>query len=170
MFARVCLCALLIGVAGVAGAQTTPAAQAQPQASAQPKQPQLTPEQRAALQKQNQVLAQYAASIATMIDKGQIAQAWDEASDVAKLATPRDQFVKATQADRAKAGTPSDRKVAAITRSVSDGKEKLPKGLYVNVNFATQFSKEAKPLRELVSFHLDSDNKWRLSGYKLYLP
>ncbi len=31
--------------------------------------------------------------------------------------------------------------------------------------FATQFGSQAKPIRELVSFHLDSDKKWRLSGY-----
>lgn len=31
--------------------------------------------------------------------------------------------------------------------------------------FATQFGSQAKPIRELVSFHLDSDKKCRLSGY-----
>lgn len=169
MIVRTCVCALLIGVAGIASAQTQPAAQPQ-QPATQAQQPQLTPERRAALQKQNQELAQYADSIATMIDKGQAAQAWDQASDVAKQATPRDQFVKAIEADRAKAGSATSRKVAAITRAASNGKDKLPPGMYINVNFATQFSKETKPLRELVSFHLDQDKKWRLSGYKLYVP
>jgi len=35
----------------------------------------------------------------------------------------------------------------------------------LNVNFATQFYNSAKPTRELISFHLDNDKKWRLSGY-----
>ena len=160
MFVRVFLCALLIGFAGVASAQNQPA-QTQQKPAAQ----QLTPEQRAAIQKQNQVLVQYAESITSMIDNGQSGQVWDQASDVAKKTVSRDQFVKATESDRAKLGKVTSRKVEGVTRALSNGKEKLPEGLYVNVNFATKFSNEAKPVRELVSFHLDSDKKWRLSGY-----
>lgn len=160
MFARLFLCALLIGAFGVANAQEKPAT-AQQKTAAQ----QLTPEQQAAIQKQNQVMVQYAESIVAMIDNGQAGQVWDQASDVAKKSVSRDQFVKATEADRAKLGKMTSRKVQGVTRAMSDGKEKLPPGMYVNVNFATQFASQAKPIRELVSFHLDSDKKWRLSGY-----
>lgn len=160
MLVRLFLCALLMGFVGVASAQDKPA-QAQQKPAAQ----QLTPEQRAAIQKQDQVLVKYAESIVAMIDNGQSGQVWDQASDVAKRSVSRDQFVKATESDRAELGKMTSRKIEGVTRAVSNGKEKLPAGLYVNVNFATQFSKEAKPTRELVSFHLDSDKKWRLSGY-----
>ncbi|WIG54899.1 MAG: hypothetical protein OJF61_000685 [Rhodanobacteraceae bacterium] len=162
MFVRLSLCALLIGVAGIASAQNQPA-----QAQQKPAVQQLTPEQRAAIQKQNQVLVQYAESITAMIDNGQSGQVWDQASDVAKKSVSRDQFVKATESDRAKVGKLTSRKLEGVTRALSNGKEKLPEGLYVNVNFATQFSNESKPVRELVSFHLDSDKKWRLSGYTI---
>lgn len=162
MIARLLVCALLIGAAGIASAQTQPAATPQ-----QPAAPQLTPEQRAAIQKQNEVLVKYAESILAMIDNGQTGQVWDEASDVAKKSVSRDQFVKTTDADRAKLGKVGSRKVAAVTRSVSKG-GKLPAGTYVNVNFATQFGSDAKPVRELISFHLDSDKKWRLSGYTVH--
>lgn len=165
MFVRLCLCALLVGVAGVASAQNQPApapAQQQPAARQQ-----LTPEQRAALQKQNQELAQYAESIAQMIDNGQAGQVWDQASNVAKQSVSRDQFVKATDAARGKLGKVDSRKVRAVTREASKG-GKLPAGNYVSVNFVTQFSGDTKPLRELISFHEDSDHKWRLSGYHLY--
>lgn len=160
MSARLILCALLVAVAGAASAQTQPA-QTQQKPAAQ----QLTPAQRAELQKQNQELVKYAESIVAMIDNGQAGQVWDQASEVAKKSVSRDQFVKATEADRSKLGKVSSRKVEGVTRAVSNGKEKLPAGLYVNVNFATQFASQAKPIRELVSFHLDSDKKWRLSGY-----
>lgn len=160
MFARLFLCALLIGAFGVANAQEKPAATQQ-----RPATQKLTPEQQAAIQKQNQVLVQYAQSIVAMIDNGQIGQVWDQASDVAKKSVSRDQFVKATEADRAKLGKVTSRKVEGVTRAMSNGKEKLPAGLYVNVNFATQFASQSKPTRELVSFHLDADKKWRLSGY-----
>jgi hypothetical protein len=160
MIGRLLVCALLIGAAGIASAQTQPASTPQTPAARQ-----LTPEQRAAIQKQNQVLVKYAESIVAMIDNGQSGQVWDQASDVAKKSASRDQFTKATESDRAKLGKMTSRKLEGVTRALSNGKEKLPEGLYVNVNFATRFSNEAKPIRELVSFHLDSDKKWRLSGY-----
>ena len=162
MIARLLVCALLIGFAGVASAQNQPA-QTQQKPAAQ----QLTPEQRAAIQKQNQVLVKYAESIVAMIDNGQSGQVWDQASDVAKKTVSRDQFTKATESDRAKVGKVTSRKLEGVTRALSNGKEKLPQGLYVNVVFTTQFSNESKPVRELVSFHLDSDKKWRLSGYTI---
>jgi hypothetical protein len=102
--------------------------------------------------------------VVAMIDNGQIGEVWDRASDVAKQSVTRDQFVKTTEADRAKLGKMNSRKVAGVTRSVSRG-GKLPAGMYVNVNFATQFGNNTKPTRELISFHLDNDKKWRLSGY-----
>ena len=165
MFARLFLCALLIGTFGVANAQQK-AAPAQQRPAAQ----QLTPAQQAELQKQNAAMVKYAESIVAMIDNGQVGQVWDGASDVAKKSVSRDQFIKATEADRTRLGNVTSRKVEGVTRAVSNGKEKLPAGVYVNVNFATQFSKEAKPIRELVSFHLDGDKKWRLSGYTVRGP
>lgn len=160
MLVRLFLCALLMGFAGAANAQDKPA-QTQQKPAAQ----QLTPEQRAAIQKENQSAVKYAESIVAMIDNGQSGQVWDQASDVAKKSVSRDQFTKATKSDRAKLGKMTSRKVEGVTRILSNGKEKLPAGLYINVIFATQFSNQAKPTRELVSFHRDSDNRLRLSGY-----
>lgn len=165
MIARLLVCALLIGAAGVAGAQNPPAT-----AANKPQVRQLTPEQRAALQKQDEVLVKYADRILAMIDNGQVGQVWDEASDVAKKAISRDQFVKLTEADRARLGPVKSRKAETVTRTLSNGKGKLPAGEYVNVNYATQFGNAANPIREKVSFHLDGDRKWRLSGYTVRSP
>jgi hypothetical protein len=160
MFFRLFLCTLLIALAGAASAQDKPA-----QTQQQPAARQLTPEQRAAIQKENQGAVKYAESIVAMIDNGQSGQVWDQASDVAKKSVSRDQFTQTTESDRAKLGKMTSRKVEGVTRVMSNGKEKLPPGLYVNVIFATQFSGQSKPIRELVSFHRDSDNRLRLSGY-----
>lgn len=165
MIARLLVCALLIGAVGVAGAQNQPSARQQKPATRQ-----LTPEQRAALQKQNEVLVKYADRIIAMIDNGQTGQVWDQASDVAKKTISRDQFVKTTEADRDRLGTVKSRKVAMVNRTVSKGNGKLPAGEYVNVHYATRFSKQANPTHELVSFHLDGDRKWRLSGYTVRPP
>jgi hypothetical protein len=43
----------------------------------------------------------------------------------------------------------------------------VPAGLYININYATRFAKTQKPVRELISFHLDSDKVWRVAGYTL---
>lgn len=165
MFVRLLLCALLIGATGVVSAQTQPATTQQKPAAQK-----LTSAQRAAIQKQNQVLVTYAGQIVAMIDNGQIGQVWDQASEVAKKAVSRDQFVKTTKADRARFGTMKSRKVAEVTRALSKGNGKLPAGVYVNVNYATQFSTQAKPILEKVSFHLDGDRKWRVSGYTVQEP
>jgi hypothetical protein len=164
MFVRVSLCALLIGFAGVAGAQTQPAAAPQ---NVKPKQ-QLSPEQRAAIQKRNQALIQYADRIVAMIDNDQAGQVWDQASDVAKKSASRIEFINTVKSDRDTLGTMKSRKVANVTSIFSTGAGKLPAGQYVNINYATQFSKNAKPILEKASFHLDSDRKWRLSGYTLH--
>lgn len=167
MSVRLLLCIFLVGAFGASGVASARDAPPQPSSSAKPQPPQLTPQQIAAIRKQNQVLVNYAGAIANMVDHGQVAQVWDASSEVAKKAVPKDKFVKATEADRAQLGTVTSRKVQEITRGVSDG-SKLPQGYYVNINFATQFSKYAKPVRELVSFHLDKDRTWRLSGYTVH--
>ena len=43
----------------------------------------------------------------------------------------------------------------------------MPAGNYINVVFATRFANAAEPVRELVSFHLDEDKTWRVSGYSV---
>jgi uncharacterized protein DUF4019 len=35
------------------------------------------------------------------------------------------------------------------------------------VVYATKFANAPQPVRELVSFHLDNDKTWRVSGYSL---
>ncbi|HEX7130166.1 MAG TPA: DUF4019 domain-containing protein [Rhodanobacteraceae bacterium] len=49
----------------------------------------------------------------------------------------------------------------------SKGAQKLPAGDYINVVFASRFANEKAPIRELVSYHYDTDKVWRVSGYTL---
>ena len=154
---------LLLGVASGAFAQTpkTTAAPAATQAAAAP---QLTPEQKVQVEKQNAQMAQASLQVASMVDQNKIGEVWDGASSVAKQANTRAEFVARIGADRAQLGTPTSRKLTAITRTQSKG-GKVPAGNYVNVNYATKFSKANQPIRELISYHLDADNTWRVAGY-----
>ncbi|QAU23142.1 DUF4019 domain-containing protein [Dyella sp. M7H15-1] len=122
----------------------------------------LTPEE----QRQNQQMEQAALQIAHMVDQHQVAQIWDGASSVTKQIITRDAFVKGVEADRKTVGVLEARKLASLTYNQSDGR-KLPPGLFANVVFATRFANEKQPVRELVSFHLDNDHVWRVTGYSL---
>lgn len=161
MLKQLVLSTALLAASTAAFAQAKPAG-----APAQQAAPALTPEQQAAIQKQDASMAQGAQVVAQMIDQGKTGEVWDGASAVAKGAVNRADFVKQVDADRKKVGKLVSRKLAAITRSASKGGA-TPEGYYINVSFATQFANEKQPVRELVSFHLDSDKTWRVSGYTL---
>lgn len=126
----------------------------------------LTAEQRAQIEQQNAQLEQGALQVAALVDQGKIGEVWDLSSSVAKQAVTRDAFVKQIDADRKQVGAVVARKLAAVTRSESKGGA-TPSGHYINVSFATQFANEKQPVRELISFHLDGDKVWRVSGYTL---
>ena len=163
MFKQFVLSAALLTASTAVLAQSKPAAAPQPQAKAAPA---LTPEQQAAMQKQDASMAQGALLVAQLVDQGKAGEVWDSASAVAKQVVNKADFVKQVDADRAKAGKLVSRKLVTVTRSASPG-GKTPAGNYINVNFASQFANEKQPIRELVSFHLDSDKTWRVSGYTL---
>ncbi len=166
MFKRLILPAALLALAGAAWAQQ-PASNSAPAAASSKTAPQLTPEQKAALIKQNQTMAADAQTIAQLIDQGKIGDVWDQASPVAKQAVTKDAFVSGVTSQRKQVGTLVSRKLAGVTRSVSKGDKQLPAGFYVNVIFASQFSNTKQPVRELVSYHYDTDKVWRVSGYTL---
>ena len=46
------------------------------------------------------------------------------------------------------------------------GTPTLPAGVYINVEYETRFA-TGPAVTELVSFRLDEDKTWRLSGYAL---
>ncbi|MGY3040311.1 hypothetical protein ACVWWQ_001934 [Rhodanobacter sp. TND4EL1] len=161
MLKKTLLTALLLGASLGALAQSpAPAAPATPPATT------LTPAQKAALEKQNTQMTQASLRIAQMVDQGQFGQVWDQSSSVTRQIIQRADFVQSVGADRARLGIASGRKLQSITRTASKG-GKVPAGLYVNVSYATHFAKAQKPVRELISFHLDSDKVWRVAGYTL---
>ena len=114
----------------------------------------------------NQQIEQAALQVADLVDKGQEGQVWDGASTITKQLINRDSFVKGVSTDRKTVGSLITRTPANLSFNESDGK-KLPPGLFANVAFATRFANEKQPVRELVSFHLDGDNVWRVTGYTL---
>ena len=158
---RFSVLASLLLVTTVASAQqaATPAPAAQAQ--------QLTAEQQAQVARQDAEMSGAAAQVIQLMDQGKSAEIWDGASPVAKAVVNRQDFVTQIAADRTRLGAPTERKQVAVTRAAYAAGGAVPAGNYINVVFATRFANAAEPVRELVSFHLDDDQIWRVSGYSV---
>lgn len=166
---RLLLPVALIACAGSAFAQQPPQAP-QPAAQrqqAQPAQQQLTPEQQAQLARQDAQMAQAAQQIMQMVDDNRTAAVWDNGSATMKRLVKQDEFVKQVTIDRNRLGKVESRGKAVVSRAQFPAGAEVPQGLYLNVAVPTKFANQAQPVRELVSFRLDEDKTWRVSGYSL---
>ena len=166
---RFLLSAALLACIGTASAQQAqPSQPARPQAqAARPAQPVLTPQQQAQLAKQNNEMSQAALQVMQMVDANRIGEVWDGASATMKRAVTKDDFIKQITIDRNKLGKAASRGKPAVSRSQFPAGAKVPQGLYLNVAVPTTFATSQTPVRELVSFRLDEDKTWRVSGYSL---
>ena len=164
-FSLVLIAAMLAFTASASAqqvAQPAPAPQPQPV-----KQQQLTPEQQAQVTRQNAEMGKAAAQVIQLVDQNKIGEVWDGASAVAKSVVGKSNFVSQIIADRQKLGAPTERKQVGVTRAAYAAGGQVPAGNYINVVYATKFANAPEPVRELVSFHLDNDKTWRVSGYSL---
>lgn len=163
---RLVLVSLLLAFAGAASAQQAAQPARAPAQKPQATQ-QLTPEQKAQVARQDAEMTGAAARVVQMVDQNKAAEVWAGASPVAKGVVTVDAFVKQIALDRQKLGAIAERKQLAVTRAVYPAGGQVPAGNYVNVVYATKFANMPQPVRELVSFHLDDDKIWRVSGYSV---
>ncbi|SAK46980.1 membrane protein [Caballeronia catudaia] len=157
---------LLLSTSIACQAQQAQPAPQQPQAAAEAAAARpLTKEQQAALDKQDQDVAQVASAIIRLIDQNKSGEVWDQGSPIAKQIISRDDFVKKITRDRGPLGAPGIRMPMGVKHYRYDGTGNMPAGAYINVLFDTQFSQAPQSSREMVTFILDSDNVWRFVGY-----
>lgn len=166
-FALVLFATAPLAFAQQAQPNPAPPARPQPQNAAAPQQPALTPQQQAALAKQNADMTQAAGQVIALVEGNRIGEVWDGASQVMKRAVTRDEFVKQVGAQRAQLGTAQTRGQPAVSRSQFPAGAQVPQGFYINIATPTKFANAPQPVRELVSFRLDEDKVWRVSGYSL---
>lgn len=157
----------LLACTAAAGAQQTVQPTRPAAARQAPQQQKLTPAQQAQVTRQDAEMSKAAARVVQLVDTGKTAEVWDGASRVAKAVVTREAFVSQISADRKKLGAAGERKRVAVTRSAYAAGGQVPAGNYINVVYATRFANSPQPVRELVSFHLDEDKTWRVSGYSL---
>ncbi len=155
--------ALLVACASTAGAQQPAPAAPAPAAAQAP----LTSEQQAQVERQNAEMSAAAQQVLQMIDADRAGEVWDGASQTMKTAVDRDTFIRQLATDRSQLGAPTRRDAPAVSRSQFQAGESVPAGIYINVAFPTTFAAQPQPIRELVSFRLDEDRSWRVSGYSV---
>ena len=146
--------------AGLAAAQTAPPGPAQLP-------PAPTSAQQVRKDRQDADMSRAAQQVVQLLDRGDAGQVWDGASVVAHKAAGRALFIETVQAERDRLGSLLSRGQPSITRVQYPAGAQVPEGLYINVSLPTRFSNSAQPVRELVSFRLDEDQVWRVSGYSI---
>lgn len=97
-----------------------------------------------------------------IIDGGNYAQSWDEASSAFKAAVTQKDWERQVKAVRDPLGAVVSRKMkgAQYTKSLPGA----PDGQYVVIQYDTSFANK-KSAVETVTPMLDKDGKWRISGY-----
>lgn len=108
-----------------------------------------------------------ALQVMQLVDANRIGEVWDGASEAMKRMVTRDDFIRQVTIDRNRLGAVASRSDAHVSRSLFPAGQQVPEGLYINVRSATKFANHPEPVRELVSFRLDEDRVWRVSGYSL---
>ncbi|MGT0195811.1 DUF4019 domain-containing protein [Burkholderia pyrrocinia] len=98
------------------------------------------------------------------LDAGQYGAVWNDAAAFVKARIKQDQFAADMQQARQSVGAVSHRGWAQITRIRYTNASTTPDGLYANVDYATTLTNGATVFEKL-SFRLDDDGRWHLTGY-----
>jgi hypothetical protein len=98
----------------------------------------------------------------TIVDKGKYMESWEESSEYFKQAITQDQWEQALHAVRGPLGKLISRKVKSAAYKTS--LPGAPDGQYVVIQFNTSFENKKSGI-ETVTPKMDTDGKWRVSGY-----
>jgi hypothetical protein len=97
-----------------------------------------------------------------LVDQGKYAESWDEASLLFRGAMQKDDWERTMAALRKPMGKNLSRQV--VTKRYSTSLPGVPDGEYVVIQFKSAFEKKSTAI-ETVTPMLDTDGKWRVSGY-----
>lgn len=163
----------MLAVPALAAGQQSPAPAAAPPVSQAPlaqvpaAPAPLTRQQKAALAQQDAEIVHAARQVMALVDAGRIDEVWNGASPTIKRMVAGGEFAMQVKADRERLGAVRSRDTPSVTRERYAAGSRVPQGEYLNVAIATHFANAPQPVRELVSFRLDEDRVWRVSGYSV---
>ena len=156
------------GAAAGAAAQDRAGAPGEAAAAAPaPPAPAPSRKERARLAQQDADVERAARQVMALVDDGKAEQVWEGASAIVKRLVPRSEFVEQVAADRKRLGPVLARGEPSVDRERYPAGGRVPQGEYLNVSTPTRFANTPVPVRELVSFRLDEDRVWRVSGYSV---
>ncbi len=141
-----CAIALVAGVTSVAAAETNTVTPKSVLPEANPK-----------------TMAQKAAQTwLAMVDDGQYARSWDQASELFRNAITQDKWVSALEGVRKPLGKLLSRSV--LSTQTATHLPGAPDGQYAVMQFNTSFANKQSSV-ETVTFMLEKDGQWRAAGY-----
>jgi hypothetical protein len=109
-------------------------------------------------------LLQSATGVLKELDAGHYTAVWDSAALFVKASMPRDEFVVTIRRARMSLGAIDHRGWSSVMRIQYTNATTFPNGLYANVDFSTMLE-NGRVVYELLSFKLESDGLWHLTGY-----
>ena len=105
-----------------------------------------------------------AGRVLQQVDSDHYDDLWQNVAPFVREKLTQEQFVISIRRARQTLGRVSSRGWASVTRIRYTNVTNFPDGLYANVDFATTLASGAT-LFEMLSFQLESDGQWRLTGY-----
>lgn len=113
-------------------------------------------------------LLSHAGNVLRQLDAGNYGDLWDGAAAFIKAGVPREQFAANTRLSREGVGQVARRSWSSVVRirydNTNNGTNAIPSGRYANVDFTTELA-NGRTVFELVSFRLENDGHWHLTGY-----
>ena len=97
-----------------------------------------------------------------LVDAGEYGESWETAAAYFKSTVTKDYWQQAIPAVRKLFGEPVSRKLGSVTYTQS--LPTAPDGEYVVIQIATTFENKKHAIETVIPM-LDSDGKWRVSGY-----
>ncbi|MGH8783105.1 DUF4019 domain-containing protein [Paraburkholderia sp.] len=105
-------------------------------------------------------------AVLQQIDAAHEGALWDNAAPFVKTKIQKPLFVTQLQQARQSLGTIATRGWASVMRLQYTNNHDVPDGLYANVDYASHTA-DGQTVFELVSFRLESDSQWHLTGYNV---
>ncbi len=100
----------------------------------------------------------------SLIDGGQLEQAWDTMASFAKSSVTKDDFVNAVKQVHESLGTVDVRRISRMDHASS--LPAAPDGHYIVITFQSRMTKKMSATEVIVPM-LDDDGHWRISGYRV---
>jgi hypothetical protein len=105
-----------------------------------------------------------ATSVLQQVDSEHYAEVWQGLASFTQAKISQEQFVNSVRQSRQALGAASTRGWASVTRIRHTNVIGVPDGLYANIDFATTLA-SGQIVFEKVSFQLQKEGQWRLTGY-----